>query len=37
MCSVKQCEFGCKMTSDGPKCFCPEGQQPEHNKCVGKI
>lgn len=36
-CDSKQCEHGCRMTGDGPTCFCQDGQQPEKSKCVGKL
>lgn len=34
LCSTKQCEYDCRMTGDGPTCFCPLGQQADNNKCV---
>ncbi|XP_065167955.1 low-density lipoprotein receptor-related protein 1 [Atheta coriaria] len=33
-CDTTQCNFGCAITPDGPKCYCPKGRKPEGNKCV---
>ncbi|XP_017777455.1 PREDICTED: low-density lipoprotein receptor-related protein 1 [Nicrophorus vespilloides] len=28
------CEYKCKVTLDGPKCYCTKGYRPEGSKCV---
>lgn len=31
------CSHGFKPVNGELKCFCPEGQQPQQNICVGKL
>lgn len=33
-CSSVNCSYKCKVTPDGPKCYCPKGQQPDGSACV---
>lgn len=27
------CSFNCKLTTNGPKCYCPPGQEPINTEC----
>uniref|UniRef100_A0A336MF06 CSON015005 protein n=1 Tax=Culicoides sonorensis TaxID=179676 RepID=A0A336MF06_CULSO len=33
-CSSINCSYNCKITPNGPKCYCPKGQEPNGTKCV---
>lgn len=33
-CDRLQCTFSCKLTPQGPQCYCPDGKKPDGNKCV---
>lgn len=33
-CSDLRCSYNCKLTPDGPKCYCGAGQQPNGTQCV---
>jgi hypothetical protein len=34
-CDTKSCEYKCKMSPDGPRCYCPVGGKLVNNTCVG--
>ncbi|XP_055918086.1 low-density lipoprotein receptor-related protein 1 isoform X3 [Eupeodes corollae] len=33
LCSEMNCSFNCKLTTNGPKCYCPPGQEPINTEC----
>jgi low-density lipoprotein receptor-related protein 1 (alpha-2-macroglobulin receptor) len=33
-CSAANCSHGCRLTREGPQCFCPPGKQPAGSLCV---
>lgn len=33
-CSVLGCAYNCKLTPDGPKCYCGTGRQPNGTECI---
>jgi len=35
LCDELKCTYNCKMTPEGPKCYCPQGQQPNGTNCEG--
>ena len=36
-CQSKKCSHHCKQTAEGPKCYCPVGQQPSGVHCLSTI